>query len=581
MPGGTQTFSGSEVRIMRFVTISCCLLIVLMSGGAKAQWQLDGMPVCTADDDQWLPQVMADGSGGVFLIWHDYRDGNAGIYAQHLDSAGLPIWTADGVPVCTYASSQWDPRFASDGAGGFIAAWRDNRLDASSAYAQRISATGEKLWADDGVAMSNIFASADYLNVVTDGAGGAIVVWTHEPPATDSDLLAQRVDPDGVLLWGAGGVAVSDYAGDQYENQAIADGAGGVLVCWQDNRGDNDRVFVQRLDASGALHWPSYGVPVSPNTEYQYEPKLCLAATGEAIVAWEDIRGTDEKIYAQHITPNGNQSWGLAGKAICLSSDEQEDPDIVSDGYLGAIIAWKDMRDDSGGDIYAQRIERDGDIVWSSAGVMLNNDPTMVRPPTLCSDNAGGAVASWSFWAGETYWDLAAQRVNGQGQGVWGGQGVVVSAGDRDQNYAQQTADSAGTVIFAWYDSRNGAGNDIYAHRVFADGTILSIDADDATPPRPEITGGGLLLHGAAPNPFNPATRIRYDLDSPALVDLVIFDAAGRVVKVLEKQSPRSGACQAVWRGRGDDGAAMPSGAYYYRLSTETTVRTGKLVLVR
>lgn len=568
---------------MKSTMILCCLLL-LIPLTAMAQWQPDGMPVCTADDDQWNPQVLADDDGGVFLIWHDYRIGSAHIYAQHLDRAGLPLWAVGGAPVCVFGSAQWDPQFVSDGEGGIIAAWRDNRLDAATVYAQRISAAGAMMWAADGVAMSDTYASADYVRVEPDNAGGAIVVWTHEPPAVASDILAQRVDADGTLLWGAGGAIVCNYADDQYKCRSVEDGAGGVIVCWQDLRGDAIRVYAQRLNASGVMMWPSYGVPVCPETDMQFDPKICPSTVGEAIVTWTDARGLSDDIYVQHLGASGSRTWGLSAKAICTLDEDQSDPAIVRDNNFGAIIAWKDERDDSGGDIYAQRIERDGDLLWSINGVSLNNDPTMVRPPLLCRDRLGGAVASWSFWAGsETTWDLAAQRVDAQGVGQWGSNGLVVSAAERDQQYARQAADVAGTVIFAWQDSRNGAGNDIYAHRVFADGTILSIDGGepDAQPPHPADAGTGLHLYGAYPNPFNPVVRIEYELDAASSVKLAVYDTGGRLVKTVKAGVHERGRQSAVWRGRDQTGRQMPSGAYYYRLSTETAVRTGKLILAR
>ena len=42
--------------------------------------------------------MVPDGSGGMFAVWEDYRGGTGRIYAQRLNAAGVPQWTANGIP---------------------------------------------------------------------------------------------------------------------------------------------------------------------------------------------------------------------------------------------------------------------------------------------------------------------------------------------------------------------------------------------------------------------------------------------------------------------------------------------------
>ena len=111
-------------------------LVLLAASGAltapaSAAWPHDpyngNVAVCTASGDQQLPQSLADGAGGVFVVWIDHRGPKPAIYAQRVSAAGVPEWAADGIPVCTASGDQLDPAFDRDGAGGFIVAWRDYR----------------------------------------------------------------------------------------------------------------------------------------------------------------------------------------------------------------------------------------------------------------------------------------------------------------------------------------------------------------------------------------------------------------------------------------------------------------------
>jgi len=85
------------------------------------------------------------------------------------------------------------------------------------------------------------------------------------------------------------------------------------------------------------------------------------------------------------------------------------------------------------------------------------------------------------------------------------------------------------------------------------------------------------------PNPFNSATVIRYALPTTADVDLAIFNLAGQRVGTLVEGAREAGTYTVFWDGRDDDGRALASGIYLYRLQTGNgqQVETRKLVLVR
>jgi flagellar hook assembly protein FlgD len=83
------------------------------------------------------------------------------------------------------------------------------------------------------------------------------------------------------------------------------------------------------------------------------------------------------------------------------------------------------------------------------------------------------------------------------------------------------------------------------------------------------------------PNPFNPTTTIAFTLSQPGVVDLSIFDVAGQRVRTLERGVQPAGRNSVVWDGRGDDGTAVASGVYFYRLTVGARVFTRKMLLVK
>ena len=69
------------------------------------------------------------------------------------------------------------------------------------------------------------------------------------------------------------------------------------------------------------------------------------------------------------------------------------------------------------------------------------------------------------------------------------------------------------------------------------------------------------------PNPFNPETRIRYDLPSAAIVTIAIFDINGKEVRrLLDSENAPAGSFSVVWDGRNALGRPSASGIYFYRL---------------
>jgi parallel beta-helix repeat protein len=83
------------------------------------------------------------------------------------------------------------------------------------------------------------------------------------------------------------------------------------------------------------------------------------------------------------------------------------------------------------------------------------------------------------------------------------------------------------------------------------------------------------------PNPFNPTTTIVFDLRASALVSLRVYDAGGRLVRVLIEERRDSGRNEITWDGKDDGRRDVASGVYFYRLMAGPFSETKKMVLLR
>jgi hypothetical protein len=83
------------------------------------------------------------------------------------------------------------------------------------------------------------------------------------------------------------------------------------------------------------------------------------------------------------------------------------------------------------------------------------------------------------------------------------------------------------------------------------------------------------------PNPFNPMTVIHFNLATGDRAELSVYDIRGRRVWRSDLTGYGPGRHQLAWEGRDQDGQALPSGIYFYRLTSGGATATRKMVLAR
>ena len=84
-----------------------------------------------------------------------------------------------------------------------------------------------------------------------------------------------------------------------------------------------------------------------------------------------------------------------------------------------------------------------------------------------------------------------------------------------------------------------------------------------------------------APNPFNRASSIHWNLGHDAEVSLKVFNVRGELVRTLRNERMDAGTHDIVWDGTSDQGSQVASGVYFYRLETKDYHQVRKVFLVR
>ena len=88
-------------------------------------------------------------------------------------------------------------------------------------------------------------------------------------------------------------------------------------------------------------------------------------------------------------------------------------------------------------------------------------------------------------------------------------------------------------------------------------------------------------LHDNYPNPFNPETRIRFEIGNQANVQLIIYDMLGHKVRTLVNDNYDPGMYVINWDGMNDNHQPVSSGPYLYRIKAGEFIDHKKMILIR
>lgn len=110
-----------------------------------------------------------------------------------------------------------------------------------------------------------------------------------------------------------------------------------------------------------------------------------------------------------------------------------------------------------------------------------------------------------------------------------------------------------------------------------ADPVTVAIDEEGNAP----IVAEGYALYQAYPNPFNPSTKIKYEVGRTGNAKMEIFNLKGQLVRTLVNEWHFNGEHEIVWNGRDNSGMRVPSGTYIYRLSSVDVTFSKRVTLLK
>jgi len=140
---------------------------------------------------------------------------------------------------------------------------------------------------------------------------------------------------------------------------------------------------------------------------------------GNAFIAWEDKGSGNFDIYAQKINKKGQILWSPDGKPVCQMTGDQRNPIVTSTGF----VFWEDIRLGNW-DIYYQKITEKGDMLFAKEGIPLAYLPFAEYSAQVVENEDKNLFIAWADHTGELYF----QKLTIEGKPAFANSGFRINA---------------------------------------------------------------------------------------------------------------------------------------------------------
>lgn len=553
-------------------------LLVGLAGNLPAQWPTTVGEDLFIGWGQQSTALAPDSAGGAYVMWPGPDSSEYGTtLLQHVDAWGSRQWTPPISVGGTGDTQIAGDAMVPDDEGGVYVVFADLHYTlppyqfTKELRLQHITITGEHAFGAGRVVvrMDTTWRGWKFA-LVPDDSGGVIIAWSDprrdglEP--TRVVLTLQRYGPDGTAQWDSGGVAVSSVLTNNYPFALIRDGAGGAIVRWSANG-----THFQRVSASGTVLWDSTGIQPPEHTAVgKIVPDGAHGAFMYGVRTDSTNPDTNITQYlriAQRVNEAGEFVWG---QSVSLQTFDYiyQHCFLVPTTDHGVLIYIANLPPPG----TLHRFGPDGTRFSPPTGWQITQDSLDI-PQALLPSWGPTFLAFYTRRVSPNNRDLYARRIDRQGQPVWSDPERPVSEFPAIDHSIQN---ETGGAILSFF----GRGGDLWLKQISVHGNLGEVvtqtqsEADQSLPPAPTLAPN-------YPNPFNTQTVLTYTLPRRMRVLLQIVDLRGQVLRTLMHQTQPAGHHTLPWDGKNQRGSAVSSGVYFVQMQTPNTTLSRKLIIVR
>lgn len=472
--------------------------ILFLAINSFAQWINDpnfNTRLVTDPADPVNISAVTDLKGGAFIFWQDKKSNlNSDIYFLHFNKDGQISFRSDGKTVTTNNNKKENPVTVSDPSGNAIVIWKEiNNKSNSDLFIQKLTKTGLRLWNTSGIKLTNSRSEKIDYDLSTDRSGNLFISFTVRNNPSSYSIRFQKLNQNGKVLNDSSKGIVSNTGNKVSETKVIPDGRGGAFICWLETIKNKSTLLAQHIDSLGSKRWGSKPIIVSKKNAStigysagRIKFNLYVAIT---------YQGSNKQVYQQLVSQQGKILWGDEGKLLTYQKGSQSNPQIcIVDSSV--VVSWTNEFEKVK-DVFIQKFNLTGERLWGNNGQKIINIKGNQFGQRIISDKKGNVILAWiNKKDNDSAADLYIQKIDSKGNLVWNPDGIKIASSENMQkSYLNLIPDEEGGAI-AVFKGTVDSKNDIYGQKIFSTGTyasqVLGFNA--------ELSGDSVLISWYAAN---------------------------------------------------------------------------------
>ncbi|MFA6596513.1 MAG: T9SS type A sorting domain-containing protein [Ignavibacteriaceae bacterium] len=465
----------SRNKFAPFVFLFC----LLISSTGYSQWitnsELNTQLVFDAKNAVNISSV-EDGNGGAFLFWQDSKtNASADIFFVHFDNDGNVSFRADGKSVSSIGGEKKNPLAAGNNSDNAVVLWNDySSTTRGELYAQLVKSNGMLLWSASGLKISNGQNMLVNCGAALDQKNTSYFTYIEKSDAAPTEyyLKLQIVSEAGIPKFLNDGVLINKSFSAKNNASVYPDEKGGCFVLWAENENKIYQIHAQYINESGKLVWKEV-VDISGHASSIAGYHALLAKPGLLYVYWQNL-GRQKTISHQLLTSSGKTVLEEKRTIVTRQKGNQVNPQAVLAGDLTLVISW--VNDFKGRkNIYVQKYKTNGTAVWNPGGIPITKTKNDQFGQVIASDEKGNTILAWLDQANQSQKPaIYAQKISVKKELLWNEEGTPVAVDkNSDKSYLSLFSDQKGGVIVLYKETRK-EGTGIYGQRLFSPKTLVS-----------------------------------------------------------------------------------------------------------
>ena len=368
--------------------------------GAQFLWGEDGVTLSadtSTDYANYSPKILNASDDNTYVAWMKTGWADSPLMFQKLSPTGSKLWGITGMSISNPGFDLTWPQLLESNDGNLLVKFYS---DSGPSYSptrhlkvMKLNANGIPAWTTVISDAAGISAWNQIIGFESDGAGGAVLAW-HDDRNNDNvnEIYFSHVtasgsvttDPDGTLITGATGNQqyYPHLAVDPAQSQAY------VFYKFTDPDQNNSGLGAQLMSFTGARVWGDTGITLENMSPYVVNPQYAaLMPTGATcIYQYGAAPSSDVNLHvrARCLSPTGSSAWSSDYVSVATSNTSKMhfDCDLAPGGWK--VVVWEDGN--SAYDTYGMRLNHDGSIGMFFA------------PPENLSAEIVGSTSVQLFW---------------------------------------------------------------------------------------------------------------------------------------------------------------------------------------